>query len=290
LGAHVIAIQHNTRVADGAFDEIAYCDLQDKLSVEFVVNEGQPEYVFHLASQAIVGEASEESFATNAMGTVNLLSSLRDSQMPLHGVIVASTDKVYGRHKYLPYDEQFPLWGTEQIYETSKNCEDIIAQAYAHTFGLPIGITRFGNVYGPGDFHWSRIVPGTIAAYLRKSTPVIRSDGQFYRDYVYIDDVVSGYIKLAEHRSRDINENPMIYNFGTGIPCRVLDLVGMISSHFTNAAAPEIMYEAKQEIEKQYVDSTKARNELDWIPQTKLVVGIQKTVDWYKDWFDVISD
>ena len=286
LGAIVGVTEHKTEVSAVCY-EVYPCDLNSDINIFEVVNHFQPEIVFHLASQAIVTDGNINpmtTYKTNIMGSVNLFSSLLTVE-ELHGVIVASTDKVYGRQEDLPYKENFPLYGTKQIYETSKTCEDIIAQSYYHTYGLPIAITRFGNVYGPNDFHWSRIIPGTIWKFLENKTPVIRSNGQHYRDFIYIDDVVNGYIELAKHRISKQSIEPMIYNFGTGIPSIVLDVVAMISEYFPDAKPPEIMYSAQDEIHQQYLDCEKAKQNLGWKPETKLREGIAKTVEWYKEFY-----
>lgn len=292
LGAEVYGIRHENKVNNCI--EVP-CDLRNVKEVEAAVEFAKPEFVFHLASQSIVSIGdmlSYNTIETNVMGSVNLLHTLSSwntrYKRNLHGVIVASTDKVYGRHKSLPYKEDFSLLGTEQIYETSKHCEDILSQSFAHTFGLPIAITRFGNVYGPGDYHWSRIVPGTIKSLVDGIRPTIRSNGQQYRDYVYITDVIDGYIALAFHMQKSVN-NLHIFNFGTGIPCRALDIVGMISENFQGNLDPYILNEAKKEIEKQYVDSTHARDILGWKPKVKIKNGIEETVQWYKTYLKGVS-
>lgn len=292
LGGFVHAIQHITSVKEECADKIWFGDLRDNSFVQDLVFGSEPDYVFHLASQAIVGYGENDSrytLDTNVMGSINLFNALAAYQgvYGLHGVIVASTDKVYGRHKTLPYTEQSALLGVQQVYETSKHCEDILAQMARHSWELPIGITRFGNVYGPGDTHMSRIVPETISAHIQQEQPVIRSDGQHYRDFIYIDDVVDAYIKLADYIKDANSDSEYIFNFGTGIPVRILDLVVMISQHFTHPQTPLVLDEAEDEIHKQYVDATLAKLMLGWEAKTKLRDGITKTVDWYVENYNV---
>jgi CDP-glucose 4,6-dehydratase len=291
MGGYVHATWHVTHVKNENADEVCKCDLRNLDEVKLVVEKTKPDYVFHLASQAIVSDGENSprfTLETNIMGTINLLGELAShiEEYPLLAVVCASTDKVYGRHKSLPYHEGFSLLGTEQVYETSKNCEDILCQMAHTAWDVPIGITRFGNVYGPGDMNFTRIIPGTIQSLCDDKIPVIRSNGQHYRDFVYIDDVVDGYIKLAEYIAQTPLQVPAIFNFGTGIPARVLDVVAMISDDFPNAKTANILYGADKEIHRQYVSSIKAEKELGWVAKTKLKQGIDLTVDWYKDYFN----
>jgi CDP-glucose 4,6-dehydratase len=282
-GAILFCTEHRTQVRDGLGVQ---CDLADMENVMRVVSEVQPEVVFHLAAQALVrsGEnASYQTLTSNVVGTMNLLMALTAVGTDPQSVVVASSDKSYGRHQRLPYDERDALLGTEQVYEASKVCTDVLAQMAAYSWKLPIGITRFGNVYGPGDRHMSRLIPGVMESFFLGEAPYIRSDGQHYRDYVFIDDVVDGYLRLGQWVARRFS-GPQIYNFGTGVPSRVLDVVALISEQFPNvSAAPHILNTASDEIPQQYVDSTKALQDLEWSAKVPLRKGIQITADWYKD-------
>lgn len=286
-GADLYVTQHYHTPPCG---KVFQCDLANRDQVIDLVWDIYPEFVFHMASQAIVinGEScAEETLNTNVGGAINLLHALyeysRNGEIRLHGVIVAATDKVYGRQEHLPYTEEMPLLGTRQVYEASKVCEDVIAQMAAWSWKLPLGITRFGNVYGPGDVNISRIIPGTINSYLNDTPPIIRSDGQAYRDYIYIDDVVDGYLRLMNYVSSHPSAGPQIFNFGTSKFSRVLDVVAMISEYFPKSPTPEIQYGAVDEIRKQYVSGKKAKQALGWEPETSLRDGIAQTVAWWKE-------
>lgn len=288
LGARVAVTEHDTPIRDSGYT-VYPCDLKNRANVRELVQDTLPHFVFHLASQAIVNEAEDEvynTFETNVMGSLNLLSCLHDVDRDiLHGIIVSSSDKVFGRHENLPYTEQHELRGNWQVYETSKLCEDNIAQMSYHDWGLPMGITRCGNVYGGGDYHWNRLIPGIIRSYIRNEVPVIRSNGQYYRDYVYIDDIIDGYIKFAEFKYY-ASDSLDIVNLGTGSPSRVLDVAAIIAEQFTNASPPEIGYRADREIHRQYVGSDLAMELFDWKATTKLKDGVVKTVKWYVDFFN----
>ena len=266
------------------------CDLEYAEMVRAAIYKSKPDFIFHLASQAIVTDGNNkprDTFAVNTLGTVNLLSAILENRIHPQAIVIASTDKVYGRSQSLPYEEHFPLHGVNQIYEASKTCEDIVAQAYAKSYELPIAITRFGNVYGPGDGHTSRLIPGTINTLLHGEIPVIRSDGQHYRDFIYISDVVSGYMSLGEHCVKVSGYSkmffPLIYNFGTGVPSRVLDVASMICERFGVQLKFDIQYGADDEIHQQYLDYSRAYRDFGWYPAVPLRNGLAETVDWYKE-------
>lgn len=284
LGANVFATEHENLINIDGVTSIP-CDIgSPRGEVYYAILRSKPNFVFHLAAQAIVGNAeiaTTNTFDVNTMGTLSVLDYLRYSDSLVQAVVVASTDKVYGRHEYLPYTETHSLIGNRQIYETSKLCADNIAQMAAYNWKLPVAITRCGNVFGPGDHHYNRLIPGTILSYLSNKPPQIRSNGQHYRDYIYIDDIVDGYLRLAKYRSEISTNSPLIVNFGTAQPSRVLDIVSMISEHFSKLLVPDIMYEAKDEIQRQYVGYDLAHALFGWKANTRLRDGIAKTVEWY---------
>src|SRR6202051_1157479 len=174
-------------------------EVTDRDLIERALGEYEVEVVFHLAAQTIVGIANRNpvsTFSTNIEGTWNLLEACRRSPR-VASIVVASSDKAYGDQEHLPYREDAPLQGRHP-YDVSKSCADLIAQTYAHTYGLPVAVTRCGNFYGGGDLNWNRIVPGTIRSVLRGERPIVRSDGRYVRDYFYVEDGANAYITLAE--------------------------------------------------------------------------------------------
>ena len=174
-------------------------DITDRDLLERVLGEYEVEVVFHVAAQAIVGIANRDpasTFSTNIEGTWNLLEACRRSPK-VSSIVVASSDKAYGDQEHLPYTETMPLLGRHP-YDVSKACGDMITQTYAASYNLPVAVTRCGNFYGGGDLNWNRVVPGTIRSVIRGERPIIRSDGKFVRDYIYIEDAAAAYMMLAE--------------------------------------------------------------------------------------------
>jgi CDP-glucose 4,6-dehydratase len=239
--------------------------------------------VFHLGAQTLVGVAHRApllTFEANIRGTYNLLEACRRQRGLVRRVIVASSDKAYGEQE-LPYTEASRLEGRHP-YEVSKSCADLLTQCYAHTYDLPVAVARCGNIYGGGDLNWSRIVPGTIRDCLQGVRPVIRSDGTFLRDYIYVKDAVSAYLTLGEQLERD-GVRGHGFNFSDESPRSVLELVGAIQRLLGREdLTPEIANHAVGEIRDQYLAAEKARDVLGWSAAHHLDAGLQETIDWYR--------
>ena len=243
------------------------------------------EYVFHLAAEAIVGKCNNDpmlGFSTNIEGTWKLLEACKEYGK-VKAIVAASSDKAYGSHKVLPYKEDAPLTG-DNPYDVSKSCADLICYTYFHTCGLPVAVTRCGNIYGPGDFNYSRIVPDAIRCAITGKTLSIRSDGRFTRDYVYVDDIVNGYIMLAEQLASK-NLAGEAFNLSDENPLTVIEFVKEISKAAGKAVKYKILDLARYEIKHQYLASGKARRILGWKPESTLSQGLEKTIEWYRQFY-----
>jgi CDP-glucose 4,6-dehydratase len=260
-------------------------DVQDRTLVERLLGEYEIDTVIHLAAQTIVTIANRNpvsTFETNIGGTWSLLEACRRSPM-VKQIIMASSDKAYGDHESLPYDEQTPLQGRHP-YDVSKSCADLIAQSYAATYKLPIAITRCGNFYGGGDLNWNRIVPGTIKSILRGERPVIRSDGQYIRDYFYVEDGAAAYMMLAERLAVDTSLYGHAFNFSNELQVSVLSIVTQILEQLDSELKPDVRNETTNEIRHQYLSAAKARRLLAWEPLYSLEEGLRRTIAWYQQY------
>jgi CDP-glucose 4,6-dehydratase len=252
--------------------------------LERVLGEHEVEIVFHVAAQAIVGVANRNpisTFESNVRGTWNLLEACRHSPK-VKSIVASSSDKAYGEQEHLPYTEAMPLQGRHP-YEVSKACADLIAQSYARTFGLPVAITRCGNFYGGGDLNWNRVVPGTIRSVLRGDRPVIRSDGEYVRDYLYVEDGAAASMLLAERVVCSPDLCGQAFNFSHEIQISVIDLVNLILRKMGSDLKPEIQNEVSNEIRRQYLSAERARRVLNWAPQFTLDEGLERTIGWYRE-------
>ena len=278
---------HSMLLSGGNRDraDIVVGDVRDQALLERAFGEYEISTVFHLAAQTIVGVSNRNptsTFDSNVRGTWTLLEACRQSPLVTE-VVVASSDKAYGSHHDLPYVEETPL-RPEFPYDVSKACADLICGSYAKTFGVPVAVSRCGNLFGGGDLNWNRIVPGTIRSILRGQRPEIRSDGSFVRDYLYVEDAVEAYlvlaVGLAEKKESLSGE---AFNFSTESRLTVLQLVRLILEQMGSSLEPVIQSRASNEIESQYLSSKKARDLLNWVPELSLEEGLARTISWYTD-------
>ena len=261
-------------------------DVRDQGLIERVLGEYEVDAVFHLAAQTIVGVANRNpvsTFESNIQGTWAVLEACRRSPT-VKEIVLASSDKAYGDHDVLPYDESAALQGAHP-YDVSKSCADLVAHSYAVTYGLPVAITRCGNFYGGGDLNWNRIVPGTIRSVLRGERPVIRSDGTLIRDYFYVEDGSAAYLALAEAIAARPDLRGEAFNFSNEVQVSVLDLARRILRAMDSSLEPDVRDEAKHEIRHQYLSAAKARRMLAWSPRFTLDSGLERTIAWYREFF-----
>lgn len=289
-GAHVVTIRRD-EPALSTLDMLGVADRVDTVHgdictdglVERTLNEYEVESVFHLAAQTQVGAANRSpisTFETNVRGTWLVLEACRR-----HGaerVIVASSDKAYGRQPELPYREDQPLRALYP-YDVSKAACDMLARSYWQTFSLPVAVTRFANLYGGGDPNRARLVPEAVCGALAHRRPVIRSDGSPERDFLYVEDAVRAYLAIwtALEGGGSAGE---AYNAGGGRPHRVGDVVELIYRLAGTDVEPDIRGEGTPhgEIDRQWVDSTKLSELTGWKPEVSLEEGLRRTLDWYR--------
>jgi CDP-glucose 4,6-dehydratase len=274
--------EHSRLALSGAIQRVTahVGDLSDPASVAAAIRDSRPDVVFHLGARSIVGDAVADpgaTFAVNVGGTWSLLEACRTASTRPRAVIVASSDKAYGESATLPYLETHALAATNP-YDVTKAMADMAAQTYAHAFGIRTCVVRCGNVYGPGDWNWSRIVPGTLRSVLCGRRPVIRSDGSYIRDYVHVDDVAAAYMLLGAGQTPP----GQAFNLSSGEHLTVREVVELIQAAAGTAFEPEVLDRAKGEIRVQYLDSRKAREALGWRPSRTLVESLPETVEWYR--------
>ncbi len=294
LGARVVALVRDgdpdaMAAREGTLERVAVVrgELEDLALLVRVVNEFEIDAAFHLGAQTIVPTANRHplsTFESNVRGTWNVCEAVRQVGRGTR-LVVASSDKAYGASEHLPYTEDTPLQPAHP-YDVSKACADMIARSYAATWDLPIAVVRACNIYGGGDLNFNRLVPGTIRSALRGQRPVIRSDGRFSRDYLYIEDAVDGYLTLAGSLGRE-DVRGRAFNLGTGVPVLALDLARRVLERCGRGDLElDVRGSDAGEIRHQSVDATRARAVLGWRPRHDLSAGLDRTIAWYRRHLD----
>jgi CDP-glucose 4,6-dehydratase len=290
LGAEVVGVVKDLNIDAGVAMStlgavIEHGDICDYQFLRRVISEHEIEVVFHFAAYSIVRVSARDPLTTynvNIMGTVNLLEAIRNVGSTVKSIVVASSDKAYGDHETLPYTESLPLQ-PKNTYDTSKACMDLIARSYAHNYGMPIVVTRCSNIYGPGDRNFSRIIPNTIRRILEGKQPMLYSDVEnMEREFIFIDDVITAYVKLAQVAEKYAGE---AFNIGETEPIKIRKLVELVCKVMGREdLEPEIVPREVtfKEIQKQFIDASKIEEAIKWLPTTGLAVGIDQTANWIR--------
>jgi CDP-glucose 4,6-dehydratase len=295
LGADVIALVRDSTprgllARESLFSQIVTVNgsLGDLPGIHRVLGEYSVQTVFHLAAQTIVGVAKNDPVSTleaNVRGTWNILEAARLAKVGQ--VVVASSDKAYGSSDHLPYRETHPLQG-RYPYDCSKSCTDLISAMYAATYGVPVGIARCGNIFGGDDLNFSRMIPDLIRTTLKGERFVIRSDGKFVRDFLFVKDAAGAYLCLAENLDRDRSLAGEAFNFSLELRYTVLDMVHTILEIMGRPdLTPVIQNAASNEIQEQFLACDKAREMLGWKPRFTLQEGLRETIDWYSSFLGI---
>jgi CDP-glucose 4,6-dehydratase len=260
--------------------KFSFVDIRDKKSLHGFFANNKIDYVFHLAAEPIVEQAFNNpvmAFETNVMGTVNILEEVRKHKQ-IKGVIAASSDKAYGKLNKNRYSETDPLRG-DHPYDVSKSCMDLICQTYYKTYNTPVIITRFGNVYGEGDANLSRIIPGICGAIAKNATLEIRSDGTYVRDYLYVKDVVEGYLLLMENFDKCKGE---AFNFSSKDSLSVINLLKLAKKVLKTKIKYKILNIARNEIPYQHLSDLKIKK-LGWRNNYSIDLALPSIHKWYSN-------
>lgn len=260
--------------------KVVNCDIRDFEKLSRIIKKFKPDYIFHLAAQPLVEVAlkdPKDTLYSNIMGTINVLESARQFSKS-KAIIVASSDKAYGKLSHGKYRETDPLRG-DHPYEVSKSATDLISYSYYKTYGLPTVTTRFGNIYGEGDLYFSRIMPGILKAIIKNKTLEIRSNGKYVRDYLYVKDVVRGYLILAKEIRKTKGE---AYNFGSDESLSVVALIKLIEKLIGKKINYKILNSAKNEIPYQSLDYSKIKK-IGWKHKYSLNDTFRTILNWYEE-------
>lgn len=257
--------------------KVTWGDIRDRTVVDRIVKDN--ELIFHLAAVTQVISSltnPSETFSVNFQGTINLLEAMRKADKS-QSLVLASTDKVYGDPLSLPIPETHPLIG-KSPYDASKIGAERAAYAYFKTYGLQVVISRSSNVYGGRDMNFLRAIPDFVSSVIQGRKVKIRGSGNHIRDYMFIDDAVESFLRIATSIERTRGE---VFNFGTGVPTSVSELASL-TTKLAGGGQYEILGRGTPgEIDAQYLDCTKAREILNWQPKIELEKGLRRTLEWY---------
>lgn len=268
-------------------------DLTDYNLVERAIAESEPEVVFHLAAMSQVKHtriAPRQAFRNNILGTVNILEGVR-LLAPEAGVVVASSDKAFGEPLETPITNKTPF-NPVHPYDASKAAGDIVAQCYGRYYGVRVGITRCGNIYGPGDVNWQRLIPGVLRDLILHRQPIIRSDGKSERDYNYIGDIVDAYFRVGIGMLQPLFFGPRIFNPGqtwliaTGNSQSVLDIINLcrLAVPWGIEIEPIIESSAVDETKVLVLDGSNFDESFGRYERTVIGPGIEKTAEWLMEY------
>lgn len=288
LRANVFVVDINLNKKSYLFTEnlhkkctVIKLDICDNKKLLSLIKKYKIELIFHLAAQALVEDAYKDpkyTLENNIVSTINVLEAVRINPK-IKGVVVASSDKSYGKLNKTKYIETDPLSG-DHPYDTSKSVTDLLSSTYYKTYKLPVVITRFGNIYGEGDLNFSRIIPGIMKSIITNKTLEIRSNGKYIRDYLYVKDVVAGYLLLAQNIEKVKGE---AFNFGSDDTLTVIDVIKQVEKVFGKKISYKILNKAKNEIPYQSLDYSKIKKTLGWKPKENIKSTAKKIFEWYKN-------
>ena len=298
LGEELVKLKANVIVADINLDQKSYlytkklhkkakivnlniCDYK-KLLV--LIKKNKIDFIFHLAAQALVEDAFKNpkyTLENNIVSTINILEAVRINPQ-IKGLIVASSDKCYGKLTKKQYVETDPLSG-DHPYDTSKSATDLISTTYYKTYNIPVVVTRFGNIYGEGDLNLSRIIPGIMESIVKNKTLKVRSNGKYIRDYLHVKDVVSGYLLLAEKIDKLKGQ---VFNFGSDETLSVVEVIKLFEKILHKKINFKILNTAKNEIPYQSLNCLKIKRELNWYQKYSLKSTAEQILTWYKNFFN----
>ncbi len=265
-------------------------DISDVARVKEIFERYPVDVFFHTAYGADVNRVLAEPmecFRSTAWSTWQILDYIRLHQ-PHCISVISSTDKVYGRQP-LPYREEMALQPLHP-YEVAKASQDLTAQSYGKVFGSRVAVTRCGNYFGGYDFNFTRLIPGVVRSVMQGEAPSLRSNGRFTRDFLYIEDAADVQMLVAERLAGNKELHGEAFNFSYGEQLEVIDLVRQICGLLGSKLDPVVRDDVTTEIPHMHLSSDKAKRMLQWEPSYGFQQGLERTVDWYRNYFLTLQE
>ena len=266
-------------------------DFLNKELIGRILKKNKIDVIFHLGAITQVLDSIKDPFKThqiNILGTINFLENIRKIN-PKILFIYSSSDKAYGELNKRKFYVENDRLQSDYPYDVSKSASDLVCQSYSKTYNMKIGIIRCGNIYGPGDFNFKRLIPEVILSTIKNQRFIIRSNGKSTRDYVYVDDVVNAYILLMK-KLLNSNQILRIYNVSSKFNHSVKEIVSMILKHMNSVhLKPKIKNFSSKEINFQRLNFSKIKKDLGWKPKVRIKDGIIDTIKWYKQFYKYLK-
>ncbi len=290
-----------TEINGDSLCESVISDLRDRVAIKKVVLDFQPDFIFHMAAQPLVRlsyELPSETFEVNAIGTANLLDGVRLLEKRCN-IILITTDKVYHNYEWeYPYRENDRLGGYDP-YSTSKACCELVIDSYKNSFfnldkydqhQKAIAVGRAGNVIGGGDWSKDRLIPDIVKALNANKEVVIRNP-KSVRPWQHVIEPLFGYLELGNKLNRDPKKHAEAFNFGPNTT-DALSVEEMVNKSIENWGAGnyKVLLDANSlhEAGLLKLDITKALNQLNWKPVFNAQTAIERTINWYKNYYNKI--
>ena len=265
--------------------------VEDSTELGRILLAANADTVFHLAAINVNTGNSVSPvslFETNIRGTWSVLEACRLTPT-IERIVIASSREAEDMLDSQAADTPTPARRKRHPYQVSKMSAELSAQAFCDTYGLPVTISRSDNVYGGRDMNWNRLIPGTVRSVLRGEPPTLRSDGTLMRDYVFVEDMVNAYLSLSA-RAADVGVRGEVFHFATGISTSVLTLVTLLCELAGRPdLKPVILNHSANERVNQERSTERERMLLGWTSRVGILEGLQTTVEWYRNYFEVIG-
>lgn len=276
-------------------------DLKDKEQIDSLFNKYRPTYVINLAAQAGVRYSIDNPYAyvdSNLVGFINILEACRN--YPVEHLLYASSSSVYGGNKVSPFSTNHNVDHPVSLYAATKKSNELMAHTYSHLYNIPTTGLRFFTVYGPygrPDMAYFSFTNDILAGKPIK----VFNHGKLERDFTYIDDVVEGIVKLIRkvptaNSNWDESKDDLstsfapykIYNIGNNNPVQLMRFIKALESALGKDAEKIYMDMQPGDVLSTYADVSDLEEDINFKPSTNIEVGLQKFVDWFKEYYNVL--
>ncbi|MDT2865741.1 NAD-dependent epimerase [Vagococcus carniphilus] len=273
-------------------------DIKEKNKIDTIFEKYSPEFVVNLAAQAGVRHSIENPYAyvdSNLIGFINILEACR--QYPVKHLLYASSSSVYGGNSKVPFSTDDNVDHPVSLYAATKKSNELLAHSYSHLYGIPTTGLRFFTVYGPFGRPDMAYFSFTKNIFEGKSIKVF-NEGKMERDFTYIDDIVEAVSKLIDiipekndSWTEDLGINSSfapykVYNIGNNQPESLMKFINILENKIGTEADKELVGMQNGDVKRTYADTSDLERTINFKPQTSLDYGLEKFVEWYKDYYE----